>query len=130
MGIPEGISEYVYKMQRSIVELEEKDEVDESQHRKVIFDTDGTINQNLTQEEKDDLTVITEEKISKYISKGYTKFREKGVPQGAATSCGLSTINLEGVVSRNENIILYADDGLVFPTSPEVPMIEDQEAGV
>jgi len=44
--------------------------------------------------------------------------KEKGVPQGAPTSCGLATIILDGL-TRNEmgnglHVIMYADDGLIF----------------
>lgn len=45
--------------------------------------------------------------------------KEKGVPQGAATSCSLSTINLHKLLVEESSTSLgYADDGLIFPPVP------------
>lgn len=41
--------------------------------------------------------------------------RLKGVPQGAATSCSLSTVSLHSLLTENADVAVgYADDGLLF----------------
>jgi len=48
---------------------------------------------------------------------GLSFLKEKGVPQGCPTSCGLSTIVLDRI-TRNElddcQVVMYADDGVIF----------------
>lgn len=60
--------------------------------------------------------------------------KEKGVPQGAATSCSLSTINLHKLlVEESKNSVGYADDGLIFPSDPNidpVKYLEERTGGV
>lgn len=60
--------------------------------------------------------------------------KDEGVPQGAATSCSLATLVLR-YLERDEDLILYADDILLFPkTSTENPLrhgcLNSQIAGV
>ena len=65
-----------------------------------------------------------------YLEKGFKEKREKGVPQGAPTSCGLSTMNLREVLLEN-NVIMYADDGILFTeTHTEEPEVSKPEAGI
>jgi hypothetical protein len=57
-------------------------------------------------------------------------WKENGVPQGAATSCSLSTIALDSVTSPDElsrslggasglSVVMYADDGIIFAQNEE-----------
>jgi hypothetical protein len=55
----------------------------------------------------------------------------KGVPQGASTSCGLSILNLDKLFDRHKSLLMYADDGIIFPESEEeVELLDVEEAGV
>lgn len=57
-----------------------------------------------------------------YANQG-NELKEKGVPQGAATSCGLSILALSHITDPgalrdsagvDANIVMYADDGIIF----------------
>jgi hypothetical protein len=50
--------------------------------------------------------------------------KSEGVPQGAPTSCSLSTISLRGI-ERKYDILAYADDIIYFPKSSDVDPIKD-----
>jgi hypothetical protein len=67
------------------------------------------------------------------IEKGFSEYAEIGVPQGAATSCGLSTLNLKELFKRFEDgLSMYADDGTLASDSenPKTPDLTIKEAGV
>ena len=49
-GFPPEIAKYLTDLNRSIVKLTSKDLIDESEHRKVIYNSDGSLNPNLTEE--------------------------------------------------------------------------------
>jgi hypothetical protein len=55
----------------------------------------------------------------------------RGVPQGAATSCTLSTLALNHLVVNNDNkVIMYADDGLVLQNSTDIPQLTNRDRGI
>jgi len=137
IGIPEEISEYLYRLNKSIVKLnrpENKDELDESRDRKVIWNSDGGVNPNLSKREKKILEEAPESEKAELIvelkARGYKEEIEKGVPQGAATSCGLSTLNLNSLFERMRKLTMYADDGLSFPKGGIEVKATDREAGI
>jgi hypothetical protein len=51
----------------------------------------------------------------------------KGVPQGAPTSCSLSTLALRNL-ERNKSILFYADDVIYFPSSSTDDPVKDLES--
>jgi hypothetical protein len=127
-GIPDTISDLLTLQNRSIVKLTDHDEIEEP-HRKVIFNCDGNVNPNLKvnlQEEIRNKPIVE----TKLLEQGYTKYVEVGVPQGASTSCGLATYNLNELFKRSKNLTMYSDDGLDFPITTEQPNLTIEEAGV
>jgi hypothetical protein len=131
-GFPEEIADYLYRMNRSIVTLgpESSDEMDESQSRKVIYNSDGTLNKNMPQAVQK--SILKDEKmIELYNLEGYSLYKEKGVPQGAPTSCGLSIANLKDLFEKNEGkLLMYADDGLHLSDEPGGLIPSNEETGV
>lgn len=81
-----------------MVKLTTMDEIDEKDHRMVVFDSDGSINRNLPKELKVRLeTLMGKEKedlVNQLVEEGYSLQKDVGVPQGAATSCSLSILNV------------------------------------
>lgn len=126
-GVPEEIAVYLKTLNQSIVKLASEDLMDESGHRKVIYNSDGSKNPNLG---KIDLTRDCVKHLIE--NEGYELYRSKGVPQGAPTSCGLSTYNLLDLFKKwYGRLVMYADDGLAFPKlSLESPKLDVPEAGV
>ena len=122
-GIPNKIATNLYKINRSIVKLKSSnisdDLMDESANRKVIFNTTGLANPNLSKYYQKILNgkenIERRELILDLKELGYTEYKEIGVPQGAPTSCGLSLLNLIGLFDRLRKLIMYADDGIYFP---------------
>jgi len=58
--------------------------------------------------------------------------KDRGVPQGAPTSCSLSTLALRRLESNHE-ILFYADDVIYFPqnsTSNPVKMLTSSKFGL
>lgn len=134
IGVSDDISKYLRDLNKSIVKLTKEDLMDETLHRMALYNTDGSLNQNLDEAILKDLShedVLDEysPKIQKYLKEGYTLKIEIGVPQGASTSCGMATLNLRDQYQRCPTI-MYADDGLKFPLTNEIPLIDQPEAGV
>jgi hypothetical protein len=133
IGVPEEMADYLYKLNQSIVGLRGcgwggEDKVDETIHRRIVWNTDGSPNPNLALDTRRKLCAcvhcgsdpglrVMEEK--RLLDQGFAFKQEKGVPQGASTSCGLSILNLGNLFSWNPGMIMYADDGLVFPNSAD-----------
>lgn len=133
IGVPEPISDYLHSLNKSIVQLASKDEMDETEHRQVLFNTDWTLNPNLDRKVLEDLSGASadSDKVIEYLSKGYSLTQLRGVPQGAPTSCGLATLNLDWLFRRFRGVLMYADDGLIFPESSDgKPDLTHEEAGV
>ncbi len=132
-GIPTYISNYLYTLNQSIVKLTPHDKIDESSYREVLYDSDWTLNPNLEKSMLEDLkgeNPQSSSKVKKYIEEGFKLQRTRGVPQGASTSCGVSTLNLIGLFNKIENLIMYADDGIVLPEKEETPKLTDIPAGI
>lgn len=128
IGIPAEISEYLTTLNRSLVKLKKEDLLLEP-HRMVLFDSDGSINENLPRNVK--LILRASESLDSLLEKGYVQKADVGVPQGAATSCALSTLNLKELFIRHPNLSMYADDGIDFPAnSLNTPGLTVKEAGV
>lgn len=147
-GMPEKQAAMFRELNRSIVQLPKDPKEDKLQEsdREVAFQADGhSLNPNAP------WTSVPPEFFGVYWNYGLSlgpsplanlgrvsaKFagyssKVKGVPQGAATSCGLSTINLEGLWRHwKDRLVMYADDGLVFPESSVTePRVWDIRAGV
>lgn len=138
IGIPDHVADYLYTLNKSIVKLpwsEKEDQLDESDSRMVLFNSDWSINENLPKKvarslEGQNLNPKDSEIVKGYLAKGYELQKEIGVPQGAGTSCGLATLNLKGVFEKVQGLIMYSDDGLTMNSIPERPDINIPEAGV
>lgn len=52
--------------------------------------------------------------------------KDKGVPQGAPTSCSLATLALRSLESKYD-VIIYADDIIYFPTTAKCNPLKDLE---
>lgn len=133
LGVPASIANHFLALNKSLVKLTDDDKMDESDTRMVIFNTDMTLNENLSKDMLQDLEGVKDledQAIKKYLDQGYKLQTVKGVPQGAATSCGLSTLNLDQLYKNNPGLIMYADDGLAFPSSVEEPPLSCEAAGV
>lgn len=114
-GFPEDFSNFMKRLNRSITVLEKEDKIEEVE-RKLHLNTDLSLNPNLDAKEIEEgynqmdvagswygTTDPEEEAFSVYKGKDISGpvQKEKGVPQGAPTSCGLSTIILDAL-TRNE----------------------------
>ena len=123
MGVPEDIAKYYRQLNQSMVKLTDEDLVDESSDRHVLLDSDGTLNPNLPVDLKNlsegmNLSEVYKKdrterptKMNELLDSGYTLYRERGIAQGGATSCGISTLNLRELFDRHTNLVMYADDG-------------------
>lgn len=127
-GIPQDISEYLTVLNRSLVILSSEDKIPEP-HRDVIFNSDGTPNPNLPKDVQGRI-----QKDPNFVEilrrRGFTDIATKGVPQGASTSCGLATYNLKELFKRYDELIMYADDGILCRQDPSTPDFSIEEAGV
>ena len=131
IGLPEEFAQYLKEINQSIVKLSTAgDLVDETSDRKVLLNTDGTLNQNLPKElieefqrllsKKDryEVSEVESSSLGKELQRnGYVVKKTKGIAQGGATSCGISTLNLKELFTRYPSLIMYADDGLLLPDS-------------
>jgi len=127
-GIPQDISEYLTVLNRSLVVLNSEDKIPEP-HRNVIYNSDGTPNPNLPKDIQEKLVKEPNFK-EKLKGIGFSEIATKGVPQGASTSCGLATYNLKELFIRYEDLIMYADDGLLCREDSDTPDFTIKEAGV
>lgn len=111
--------------------------MDESADRKVLLNTDDSINENLPKDIIQNLKNIpnsdlneTNQFVDSLLKKNYVLKKHKGVPQGASTSCGLATLNIEDLFREDENLIGYSDDGVKATNLNEVPNLDIKPAGV
>lgn len=151
-GYPRSVAAFLRKLNRSIPKLAKVDLMKEPD-RDLALTADLEINPNRSDLLKDPLGGLRDfsgvwslpahhlleqleaeglvEVVSTPSGRGWKEF---GIPQGAGTSCGLSTVNLERLWNDqglNMDMVMYADDGIVFPKSSETePVIEDVEAGI
>ena len=117
------------KLNRSIVELCPADLLDEPDRYQPTFSGSFRFNKNWGWKTKNrPLTWLEKQLIEDGVDLPEYLYRVKGVPQGAATSCSLSTLCLEQVtlpqseicnpyleeLSSSTKTIMYADDGLIF----------------
>lgn len=143
-GIPSFVTTHIDKLNRSITRLTLKDKIDESADRKVLLTSEGKPNPNLPPEiQKQILSLlngltatgkewlISSVAFRDVLPEGWSVYKEIGVPQGAATSCGLATLNLHDLWQRlGDTLLMYADDGLVFPPNSENPDLTDKASGI
>jgi hypothetical protein len=59
IGIPEKMVRHVGDLNKSIVRLKEEDKLDESAHRMVIFNSNGSLNPNLPEKVKKELEKLS-----------------------------------------------------------------------
>lgn len=137
MGIPQNVQDFLQKLNQSIVKLTDEDLLDETINRNVIFNSDNTLNPNLPNALKNQLKKTDPEEAKKstiiqnLLKSGYSLYKNIGVPQGAATSCSLSILNLKEMFNSLKGLVMYADDGLVFPeNSNQEPNLNNLEAGI
>jgi hypothetical protein len=67
--------------------------------------------------------------LRSFIGSGWSWHKSSGVPQGAATSCGLSIIAIADITDRGSlrirfsldgvTVVMYADDGVIFLSDAE-----------
>lgn len=152
LGMPKETAEWFMQMNQSIVRLSDFDELDETSERRPILTGEGGINPN----PRKDFEFYSETEADwdkpgfaeafalfaeMYGGPGMKVRKERGVPQGAATSCSLSTICLSKVTNMSEQrrlelglsasakIVMYADDGLIFGSSEdEIRKLKDELA--
>nr|CAB40817.1 unnamed protein product [Neurospora intermedia] len=127
-GIPQDISEYLTVLNRSLVVLTSEDKIPEP-HRDVIFNSDGTPNPNLPKDVQG--RILKDPDFVEILRRrGFTDIATNGVPQGASTSCGLATYNVKELFKRYDELIMYADDGILCRQDPSTPDFSIEEAGV
>lgn len=59
--------------------------------------------------------------------KSETQYKIEGVPQGSPLSPILSILMLEHTILRNPNVIMYADDGVVFDKKLKLTGKEEED---
>lgn len=127
-GIPQDISEYLTVLNRSLVVLTSEDKIPEP-HRDIIFNSDGTPNPNLPKDVQG--RILKDPNFVEILRRrGFTDIATIGVPQGASTSCGLATYNLKELFKRYDELIMYADDGILCRRDPSTPDFSIEKAGV
>lgn len=143
MGFPHLGIRFLIRLNKALVELDpEQEDLIKEPTRNILFHVDGDINEDSDiREELESLiayedgenfeyTLWTPEYFGASVLTGTSadEYRrankEEGVPQGAATSCSLSTLVLR-YLERTQDLILYADDILLFPSSGEVNPLEE-----
>lgn len=72
IGIPKNVSDYLTALNRSLVKLREEDLIEEP-HRKVLFNSEGSINKNLPSEVQRYLEVHTSKAVEKLVKEGYSR---------------------------------------------------------
>lgn len=141
LGMPEIIAGLLVDINRSITKLEKEDKLPEENDRQVLLNTSGDPNPNLPMDIQKQLKEILafpwtssdqkEELLEKVLPKGWSVYKETGVPQGSAISCGLATVNLHYIwKALGDQLLMYADDGLVFPRDSQNLKVEDLDRGI
>lgn len=144
LGFPKEIAGYLRRINQTITVLTKEDEIEEDNDRKVLLTTEGKPNPNFPKKNQDNLNKILERLkerdltwllssnlLQRSLPTGWSVYKEIGVPQGAATSCGLATVNLHYLWRElGDTLLMYADDGLVFPKKAERPSLRDDPRGI
>jgi hypothetical protein len=134
-SIPRNISSFFLKMNRSLVKLQSIDKQSEPD-RSVAFTADMRLNPNLPKSVSpppllyrviSNLPGATGEAEPITYEEGFKKvsgWKGKGVPQGAPTSCALSTWAISHITNSQSletrfgidgcRVVMYADDGIIF----------------
>lgn len=129
--------ELIDSLNKSIVKLSSVDVISEADNIPFL-DGLGIVNTNWVNNYRnlstlDGKTIFNKRDKSK-VSYKATLFKEKGIPQGAATSPTLSTLCLEDVLLKNHPnscITMYADDGLIFSETVEgIGIIKEELAKI
>jgi hypothetical protein len=103
LGWPAEVANWFQRLNRSIPVLTSVDKIPEADRKWVM----GNPNQSAERERWEGIWA------DKFQSSYHLKWKREGVPQGAATSCGLSTIAISPVTAM-ESVVMYADDGMAF----------------
>lgn len=114
LGIPEFIAGLLIDLNRSITTLTKEDKLPETSDRQVLLNTSGDPNPNLPadiQRLVKEIQAIPnisvdqkEEALCKALPMGWSVYKDIGVPQGSAISCGLATVNLHYMESPRRSI--------------------------
>ena len=136
---PRHIARYLTKLNQSITVLTKDDKLNEDNDRKVLLTPSNLVNPNLEENMKRKVEEIIsregfQERDLKHLlpDSSWRIHRTHGVPQGAGTSCSLSTISLSKLwVRLKGKLLMYADDGLAFVKKLiEIRLLNDLKRGV
>lgn len=150
LNMPEAQAEWFMKLNQAVPKLTEEDKIEEKD-RGVMFLPTGAVSPTQTASNTQwynfmakSLGLELNEETMKVLSgmelthlslsspegspqpSKVSILKKEGVPQGAATSCGLSTIPLSSVTNRtlkSGTVSMYADDGLLFSPNQETEEI-------
>jgi len=141
LGMPEIVAGLLLEINRSITKLSKEDKLPEWSDRQVLLNTSGDPNPNLPLDiqrliiEVQSFSNIsadqTEAALKEVLPEGWSVYKDTGVPQGSAISCGLATVNLHYIwKTLGDQLLMYADDGLVFPRDNQSVKVEDLDRGI
>lgn len=137
-GFSKEACEFFGELNQSLPKLEKVDRVVEPD-RNVYLETDGSLNKNHSVADHMDMLYSDWNALadSMYddpegigeVPADYSVYKSSGVPQGAATSCGLSIIAIADITDRGSlrfrflldgvSVVMYADDGVIFLSDAE-----------
>jgi hypothetical protein len=100
---PADVATWFQRLNRSIPVLTPVDKIPEADRKWVM----GNPNKSTEREHWEGIWA------EKFQSSYHLKWKREGVPQGAATSCSLSTMAISPVTMM-ESVVMYADDGMAF----------------
>lgn len=116
-GYPRSVAQWLTDMNKSIPKLKAKDEKEEPD-RKVLRTGIGKANPNIPIRIVEDYEAVADLSLLGIpVDPSEIQWtKERGVPQGSATSTTLSILNLGWLTwyKHKDQILMYADDGLAF----------------
>lgn len=129
LKLPFHQSEFVLRLNESLVKLQEVDKVPEKD-REYSLDATGKPNPQARPEwhhraieVKESNNIHIEYLPDRIYLEKVAQMKKQGVPQGAATSCSLATLALRHL--DHLDCIFYADDIIYFPKSSDCDPIKD-----
>lgn len=139
LGYPEHVVQLLDKLNKSVVKLKDKDEIEEPS-RNVLLNSSTQYTDHVIQALKKKGHTPPFLELYEYGEDFYYLYEQesgsekeltktKGVPQGAPTSCSLSTLSIDIITNQNRLklvikykdtvVVMYADDGIIFANSLE-----------